>query len=592
MNLNASELLLLKRARAQLTALLAAAIVVTSFVQVPSALAGSAPEMGENASSIARFNRDLSFNTLRDAKGNRIRLLTKAEAKDAAPELWSQLDLADDGIPGTSTAKAYSTLTLKAPATPIIVAVLDSGLDIKHPDLNGMIWVNEAEKNGKPGVDDDGDGYVDDVNGWNFIGGKDGKNVGSTNLEVTRELRRMRKKKTDAGGTLSPADGAYLSELEKTYNSKKDLATWVVAQYVPIQKNYLAALEVLKKAGLKEETAAAVKAITAKNPTEEAAKTTLLAQLDRKRPQDSSVLKEIVDTYTGMLNYALNLDLPSSSDIIGDHPDDLQEKYYGNADVRALGAEHGTHCSGIIGALRGNGIGADGQSNFVKIMPVRAVPDGDERDKDIANGIRFAVDHGARIISMSFGKDFSPGKKVVDDAVEYAASKNVLLVHAAGNDNQSLETAHNFPTKKLLDGKTAENWIEVGASTKYGNALLPAEFSNYGQTSVDLFAPGKDIYSTTPDNTYSVYSGTSMATPEVAGIAALVLSQKPTLTAAELKKILMTTVTTFGNLETYVPDGTDRTDPDEANTPGKKVPFSTLSVTGGVVNALQALKAL
>jgi subtilisin family serine protease len=216
-------------------------------------------------------------------------------------------------------------------------------------------------------------------------------------------------------------------------------------------------------------------------------------------------------------------------------------------------------------------------------MPIRAVPDGDERDKDIANGIRYAVDHGARIISMSFGKEFSPGKTVVDAAVRYAAKKNVLLVHAAGNDSKNLEVARNFPTARMLNGSIAPNWIEVGASTRSADENLPADFSNYGQKSVDLFAPGKDILSTTPDGTYSSYSGTSMATPEVAGIAALVLSQKPNLTAVQLKKILTSTVTPFGKLEVYQPaDGEEPV----------KVPFSTLSVTGGVVNALQALKAL
>ena len=577
MNMHSPEKLARNRARQQLTALLVAAITTTSL----AAHAGWSPE-GESSTNASTSSRGLR--TLRDAKGNRIELMTKEAAAAATPDLWSQLDLEDDGIPGTSTAKAYATLTLKKPATPVIVAVLDSGVDISHPDLKGMIWENEAEKNGKPGVDDDGDGYIDDVNGWNFIGGKDGKNVGSTTLEVARELARMRKKNSGplAWLRMKKADKSYLAELETAYGLRKAEADKNLAEDTEAQKAYLSALDILKKIGLKEETSAALAALQTKTPEESAAKQAVAASL--AKGQDSTIFKKYVDGDHAVLDFNLSLTL-NSSDIIGDNPKNLTEKNYGNNQVAAIGDEHGTHCSGIIGALRNNGIGPDGQSNFLKIMPIRAVPDGDERDKDIANGIRFAVDHGARIISMSFGKDFSPGKRVVDAAVAYAASKNVLLVHAAGNDAKDLEVAHNFPTAKLLNGAYAANWIEVGASTKENNENLPAYFSNYGQKSVDLFAPGSKIYSTTPDNTYSVYSGTSMATPEVAGIAALVLSQKPTLTAVELKKILVSTVTTFGNLEVKQPNETP-------NTETKKVPFSTLSATGGVVNALRALKAL
>lgn len=572
------------------TATLAAAALIASMTPL-TVFAEDAPIAESLYSSVARFERELSFNTIRDAKGNVIRLMTKADAENATPELWAHLDLADDNVPGTSTAKAYATLTLKTPTTPIIVAVLDSGVDIKHPDLQGMIWENSAEKNGRPGVDDDKDGYVDDVNGWNFIGGKNGENVGTTTLEVTRELKRMRAKNSGLSRFfMTKKDRAYLSVLEKTYEERKAPAEKALAKFTPIQRDYLASLEILRMIGLQEESVVAVEALATKTPVENAAKATLLTQL--KSGRDASVLKEIVDYYTGMLGSYLNFDFPSSSKIIGDNPKDLREKGYGNADVRGIGSDHGTHCSGIIGALRNNGIGADGQSNFLKIMAIRAVPDGDERDKDIANGIRYAVDHGARIISMSFGKEFSPGKKVVDEAVEYAASKNVLLVHAAGNDEKNLETARNFPTAKLLNGKVAENWIEVGASTKYANEILPAYFSNYGPKTVDLFAPGKDIYSTTPDGTYSVFSGTSMATPEVAGIAALVLSQKPTLSAVELKKLLTSTVTPFGDLTVNQPDGLNPEDPKNANASRTRVPFSSLSVTGGVVNALQALKSL
>jgi len=586
MTLHSSDKRMLQRAREQLCAMLVVALTTSSLI-VPAAQARFAPKAAsaEAAKSVARsVKTERAVRTLKDAKGNRIEILTKEAAANApAPDLWAHLDLEDDGVPGTSTAKAYKELNLKQPEKPVIVAVLDSGVDISHPDLKGVIWENEAEKNGKPGVDDDGDGYVDDVNGWNFIGGKDGHNVDGTTLEVTRELVRMRKKKSGLGGIfMSKKEKAYLAELETEYGKKKAEADTNLKEDASAMKAYLAALNTLKKIGLKEETLTALAALTTKTPEEEAAKQTVGESL--LAGKDSKVLRTYVAADQKVLDYNLSLTFDSSK-IIGDHPKDMTETGYGNPQVAAVGDEHGTHCSGIIGALRNNGIGPDGQSNWVKIMPIRAVPDGDERDKDIANGIRFAVDHGAKIISMSFGKPYSPGKKVVDAAVEYAAAKGVLLVHAAGNDAKDLETGHNYPTAKLLNGKIAANWIEVGASTKSPDENLPAYFSNYGAKSVDLFAPGYKIYSTTPNNTYSVYSGTSMATPEVAGIAALVLSQKPTLSPAELKKILTSTVTTFGNLEVNLPN-------EDANTETKKVPFSSLSATGGVVNAYRALKAL
>ncbi len=568
--------------RMNLAPLLGVAIICSSFAAIRVNADDILGREEANASRL-KFEKMLrELNTIRDAKGNRIQLSATPMGEEAP---WSQLDLDDDKIPGTSTAKAYATLALKAPEKPIIVAVLDSGVDIKHPDLNGMIWVNEKEASGKPGVDDDGNGYVDDVNGWNFIGNKDGTNLNSSNLEVARELKRMRAKANRLGGLgkyfMSKAQKAYLADLEKTYGAKKTEADKGYAKYTKIQTEYLAALELLKRGGLKEETAEAVRAFTTRNAEEEAAKKTLLAQLEISR--NAAVIAEIVAYFDGMLKYYLNMDFDPSK-VIGDNPNDPTEIGYGNPDVKAVGSEHGTHCSGIIGALRGNGIGMDGQSNYLKIMPIRAVPDGDERDKDIANGIRYAVDQGAKIISMSFGKPYSPGKKLVDAAVKYAAEKGVLLVHAAGNDASDNDKGHNFPTAQMLTGEISENWIEVGASTISPDENLPADFSNYGQKMVDLFAPGKDIYSTTPENTYSTYSGTSMATPEVAGIAALVLSQKPELTPKELKAIITSSVTTFPDLEVLKPN--------EGDSEATKVPFSTLSATGGVVNALRALKSL
>jgi subtilisin family serine protease len=265
---------------------------------------------------------------------------------------------------------------------------------------------------------------------------------------------------------------------------------------------------------------------------------------------------------------------------VGDNYADLTERRYGNRDVTGPDAKHGTHVAGIIGAVRGNNLGIDGVANSVRIMAVRAVPDGDERDKDIANAIRYAVDQGANIINMSFGKAWSPSKPAVDDAAKYADSKGVLIVHAAGNDSEDLSKSPSYPVAKTADGARVARWIEVGASSWKGADTIAAAFSNYGREQVDVFAPGEDILSTVPGGGTSRQSGTSMAAPVVSGLAALIMAYYPELNAQEVKDVILQSATKLGDRTTLRP-GEDRA----------KVAFSTLSSTGGIVNAFNALRA-
>jgi subtilisin family serine protease len=266
-------------------------------------------------------------------------------------------------------------------------------------------------------------------------------------------------------------------------------------------------------------------------------------------------------------------------DIVKDNEADINDRYYGNNDVMASTPYHGTHVAGIIAAARNNKIGMDGIADNVKVMMIRAVPDGDEHDKDIALAIRYAVDNGAKVVNMSFGKDFSPGKKWIDDAVQYAASKGVLLVHAAGNDGKDIDSADNFPNANLLSTKTrASNWITVGASGDDKAGGLTASFSNYGKNEVDVFAPGVKIYSTIPGgNTYGNAQGTSMASPVVAGTAAFLLSYFPDLTAEQLK---------------YVIEKSTQAPVENVRKPGSDdlVSLGAISKTGGVINAYEAAK--
>jgi cell wall-associated protease len=295
-----------------------------------------------------------------------------------------------------------------------------------------------------------------------------------------------------------------------------------------------------------------------------------------------SLMKEFSDYYKGLERKAEALDTPPPAyrgDIVKDNDQDINDRYYGNNDIMASHSSHGTHVSGIIAAARNNGIGMDGVADNVRIMVLRAVPDGDEHDKDIALAIRYAVDHGAKVINMSFGKSFSPQKKWVDDAVRYAQSKDVLLVHAAGNDGKNLDSTENYPNSEFADTKTiAPNFITVGASGDEQTGGLAADFSNYGKNKVDVFAPGVKIYSCIPGgNTYGFQQGTSMASPVVAGIAAVLRSYYPTLSAEQIKYCIETGVIKIA---------------DKVKKPGseEEESFISLSKTGGIVNAYGAVK--
>jgi subtilisin family serine protease len=288
-------------------------------------------------------------------------------------------------------------------------------------------------------------------------------------------------------------------------------------------------------------------------------------------------LKDGVNHFKVAVEYGYNTEFNSRT-VVGDDPENLEEKIYGNNDVEGPDASHGTHVAGIIAANRKNDIGMKGIADNVNIMAVRAVPNGDERDKDIANAIRYAVDNGAQIINMSFGKSFSPHKEIVDKAVKYAESKGVLIIHAAGNDGDDLDQELNYPNKVYASGGQSKTWLEIGASSWGADEDFVASFSNYGKKSVDIFAPGVQIYSTTPNDTYEEQQGTSMAAPAATGVAALIMSYFPELTAAQVREILRQSTRKFDGLK--------------VNRPGSKevVSFNELSSSGGLVNAYEAVK--
>ncbi|HUG40709.1 MAG TPA: S8 family peptidase [Longimicrobiales bacterium] len=494
-------------------------------------------------------------------------------APESAPPRW-WLAPANAASPGAGVEAAYRELLAgKEPRRTVVVGVIDSGVDIAHEDLDGSLWVNPGEVAGN-GVDDDGNGYVDDVHGWNFIGGADGRNVADDTYEVTRLFAACRA--LPAADERVVAGGVPCAEIEAVHAERRGDAEQMLAQVRGMGPAVERAYAVLRdELGRDSLTAEAVRAAVPMRLEVRQARQIYL-QLAA-----AGITPAMIAAEEARLERLLDRGLNPAFDprpIVGDDYDDLRQRRYGNADVVGPDASHGTGVAGIIAAERGNGIGEDGIAP-ARIMVLRAVPDGDERDKDVANAIRYAVDHGAHIINMSFGKGYSPGKRAVDEAVRYAEEKGVLLVHAAGNEGDDLATTPSFPTRRYDDGREAANWIEVGASGWRAPDALAAEFSNYGRDRVDVFAPGVDITAAAPGNGSQTASGTSFAAPVVSGLAALIMAYYPELSAADVRRVILESARPYGTVMVTRP-GSD----------GERVPFGELSVTGGIVDARAALE--
>ena len=504
---------------------------------------------------------------------------------------WPHADIYQDSIPGMSLDKAYEFVADKK-GTMVILGVIDSGIDIEHEDIVDNTWTNTDEIAGN-GKDDDNNGYIDDIHGWNFLGGEG--TATPEQLEVTRIYKMLDAKykgKERSDMNASEMDGFnYYQKVKKDYEKRIKSAD---EQYAVFKDNVEYIQKLIVFIGDAHESTVAklnkrdynLADLNTLDPSERSPVLIKILEEGEKPEQlldqlkiDLESQKEGKKHYEPQVTVMYNLNF--NGRITGDDPFDIKDVPYGNANtIGSVDDEmHGTHVSGIAMATRDNGKGMNGIAENVKLLSVRAVPDGDEYDKDVALAIRYAVDNGAKVINMSFGKSYSPNAEWVYDAIKYAASKDVLLVHAAGNDHKNIDKSDNFPTdapNKVTE--IADNVITIGAMTRNFNEDLVATFSNYGKLNVDLFAPGLEIYSTIPKNEYKSIQGTSMAAPEVAGVASLIRSYYPELSASQVKHILMNSGIKV-DLSVKLPGGD-----------GKLVPFSDLSVSGRVLNAYNALK--
>ena len=507
-------------------------------------------------------------------------------SQSALPKNWYLQDKDSSGIYGISLDKAYGFVKAKKiKSKQVVVAVIDSGIDTLHEDLKPVIWTNPKEIPAN-GIDDDKNGYIDDVHGWNFIGGKDGRNVKKDSYEAARVYNRLKLKYGSLIPDESSLDSANKADLELYKKAQQKIIGDVNPAEIAFMKKLLPGFlkgdsVIAKDLGKTEYNCTDLEKYTAVDADARKTKAFLI-QLCKGNGSDEITNKQIMDEFDGQIRKAdagNNAPKEYRKEIVQDNEADINDRFYGNNDIMASTPFHGTHCAGIIAAARDNKKGIDGIADNARIMMIRAVPDGDEHDKDIALAIRYAVDNGAQVVSMSFGKDFSPEKAWVDEAVQYAEKKGVLLVHAAGNDSKNIDSADNFPNAVYSNKKgKATNWITVGASGDPKNGGVTAKFSNYGKKEVDVFAPGVQIYSTIPGgNTYGNASGTSMACPVVAGTAAFILGYYPALTAKQLK---------------YVIEKSVRPVTEEVNIPGTedKISLSELSTTGGLLDAYSAIK--
>lgn len=425
-----------------------------------------------------------------------------AQTGEKVKDNWQNLDLKEDSVFGISMEKAYIELLSGRKAIPVIVAVIDGGVDVNHEDLKSVIWTNpnEIPSNGK---DDDQNGFIDDLHGWNFY---------------TEEAKE--------------------DEKEKVLLIKNKLKI--------VQENQKILNQILRKIGKSAP---------------------VINDFKNYIPGSSNELKMQTTVVLGLKNYPdfVNYKKIGLERAINYY--NMQLAYYQKHDfdptMGGPSSYHGTHIAGIIAAVRNNNIGIKGIADHAQIMVLRAIPgldpvneeagltlinqhgiiNPDEKTRSVAEAIRYATDNGAKVINMSFGQPWAKPSVKVDEAIKYAISKDVLIIHASGNEGQDLDQMAIYPDRKTSEGQAiATCWIEVAASGWKNDEKLASIFSNYGKNSVDVYSPGVEITSTTPRSTYLDDTGTSMAAPVVTGLAAVIREYFPKLTAAQVKMLIMQSV--------------------------------------------------
>jgi subtilisin family serine protease len=509
-------------------------------------------------------------------------------------KFWHWKDLEKDGVHGVSLFKAQQLLTdLKLKPTSIIIAVLDGGIDTAHPQIKPLLWNNPKEIPGNA-LDDDKNGYVDDLHGWNFLGNAAGENINKASDEKSRIYHRykdvFKKDNLDSASWDATKKHTYkiwqqaANEIVFTDEDADKLSFIKMARNAVIKMGVILIKEIEDSNFTTEglETYQPIGKITADTKISYL-RTMQALGIDRSTGHHS-IVEELNEYISGKEKSAVSIDTPPEDlrkNITKDQYENLNDQFYGNNNITGPNAKHGTHVAGLAAGIIDTIFNKTKFINPIQIMGVRVVPDGDEYDKDIALGIRYAVNNGAKIINMSFGKSFSPEQPWVDSAIRYAASKDVLIIHSAGNESYDLNVKSVYPNpySNVFKDK-AINMITVGASSDPVIAeSIVTDFSNYGNKIVDLLSPGKKIYSSLPNQQYGFLDGTSMSAPILSHIAALVRAYFPKLSAEDVKAILLQSCWKPNDQSTLFPNSLDQS---------KRL--NDISAEGGIVNAALAIQ--
>ena len=470
---------------------------------------------------------------------------------------WHNLDIEKDSVPGTSVERAYNELLNELKGKKVIVAVIDTGLDIDHRSLSENIWINKDEKlNGK---DDDNNGYIDDIHGWNYLG---------SSYNETRDMTRILRDNKINNRKYNLVEEEIQKEI-KNSNEQLNILNYYI-QILDESKELLSDYLDNDNFSIQD-----VNNIETVDPKLNRAKN--IYKDFEFYGYTKEYLNEGIDQFNDFINYHFNVEFNGRT--TNDDIYDISDRNYGDNNINNTkeSESHSTHVSGIISGNRKIEDGNKGINNLAEIMVLRAVPNGDEYDKDVALAIRYAVDNGAKIINGSFGKYFSSNPEWVIDAIRYASDNDVLFIAGAGNESKDLDSLSNdnYPNDQYFNkAEFSDTFIKVGASSINLDENFTAYFSNYGKINVDIFAPGVDIYSSMPNNKYKFQDGTSMASPVVAGIASLIMSYFPRLSAKKVKEIILESGIDIdleiGNL-------------------GDKKNFNEYSKSGKLINAYNAL---
>jgi cell wall-associated protease len=513
------------------------------------------------------------------------------------PHDWWQADWKKDSLPGISLDEAYAYLKGRK-SKQVIVAIIDNCIDTAHEELKDFIWTNKKEIPGN-GIDDDHNGYADDVHGWCFIANKN--NIAQTKQAASEVLvyNTWKTQFENIDTTELKSDAKVQYDIYQTAKKMMFEKYHFFQTIAILESDSVKFIQYVEKLlpGYKDTKIKDIPFSTLRSSNSyDSAANLFLSFFAKTVPTTitlsrfSGRLKTSVG-FNGLINFINQYTYRDTYDttnnyrkIIGDNPDDFNDKYYGTpaVNIPQIGGAHATFIAGIICANRNNNIGINGIADNVQIMPlVTSVPGGGSISKDIVMAIHYAVDNGASIINMSFGITpwIDEHEKELRDAFDYANKHNVLIVNAAGNDGLNLDN-EKYLMGMGSNGKEHDSYIRVGATTASMNDTLVTNFSQFGRKTVDLFAPGTAIYSTIPGNQYDTENGTSFACPVVVGVAVLLKSYFPKLTAKQIKEIIVKSV--------YKPD-VMVVPPARAGFTNK-VPFSYLSKSGGIVNAYNAVK--